>query len=570
MNILRPIIYGNVLVLFVFLIFNGQLVLAAQNATLPSIHTCENSPPVPSTNLLEQRIVQLEQQLAGQASLELRSLAAIRQVDDRAALHVTFMGLGMSTLGVICAVLTLYAMILGYTTFKSARDSLKKYEDELKQIVDSAKKSDKEIKEIRGNFPVSVNSTEKAWQEHMEKYDLIKLKNIDSDVASPQVLSPEVVELRKKAIESQKAANWEAALAACDAILSRIPDDRGALYGGALASLQLAFKSTGEKEQQLYCSGEEYLKKIQTDKLTWDIFFLWGILLSTWGKTLSSDEDRKQKFILADEKFSKATELNKTAVGPWDMWGSFLVMWASKETGSAKYSLYLKATEIYRLATENISDYANGWTQWGMVLTDLAKLSCGHESTALRLESEDKFSKAIQLNSDDAQAWSNWGDSIKLRAEESTCDDTKEQLFSEAEEKFYRATIVDSNYADAWIHWGQLLSRRVNQKIHSGDDRAARQLLAQAEEKFRRATDVAPDDAFCWYNLAWLAAYNQTPAACVAHLQRCDEVGGYLSLEDLDGELFDSVRTTPEFKAFYKQFLNKNRKNSPSTPSTTP
>lgn len=85
--------------------------------------------------------------------------------------------------------------------------------------------------------------------------------------------------------------------------------------------------------------------------------------------------------------------------------------------------------------------------------------------------------------------------------------------------------------------------------------------MDEAEEKFRQAISIDPNDGNAYYNWACLEGLRGNTETCLEYLGKSYKAGKLPTLAHIDADIdLDSVRETPEFKAFLEKVLKERGK----------
>ena len=188
---------------------------------------------------------------------------------------------------------------------------------------------------------------------------------------------------------------------------------------------------------------------------------------------------------------------------------------------------------------------------WGTLLfTRAAAASSPEAKNAFWDDAQEKYRRATKENEHLADAWSNWGALLSARADAATSPEEKNAFWDDAQEKYRRATEEDEHHAAAWYSWGALLSARAD-AASSPEEKNA--LWDEAETKYIQSSSIEP--ALPAYNQACLAALRNGPLENILHYLNISLKGEELpSLRHMqDDPDLDSIRDTPEFKAFIEK-----------------
>ncbi len=206
---------------------------------------------------------------------------------------------------------------------------------------------------------------------------------------------------------------------------------------------------------------------------------------------------------------------------------------------------YKKFTEAIRLK----SDMYEAYNSWGVALSDQAKLKGNHpEADRLFAEAYKKLAEAIRIKPDMHEAFNSWGVALSDQAKLKGNTTEGNRLFAEAYKKLAEAIRIKPDKHVTFNNWGAALLDQAGLKKNSPE---ADVLFAEAQQKFNEALRIKPDDADIYFNQACIAALRGNSKECIPHLQKWAKLDFFVSRSKLDNDSdFDSVRDTPEFKAF--------------------
>ena len=498
--------------------------------------TTAQEPPLASSSQQEERLEQmlqvmerLQQTLRGQTEQTLSALKTIQKEaqDLKASIHaleerqesvtklvnnaksqaesITDRNLGLinsgfTALGAVAAILALAGIGVTYFSTQTYREQIKnkkdvfdKYEAEIGQLIERAKEKADSLSDKTSRQGLTPNYS----------------KDILSR-AQEAVKSGKGIEvLWGKAILAQENKEWEKAYTFWKTILEDSPRNENALFGLALACGNLAQESCKNiaEKKELLKEGIRNLKNISNAMQNSSVLCNWGNLLSDRADAAASPEE-KNAF--------------------WD-----------------------DAQEKYRRATEENEHLADAWCNWGNLLSDRAKAaSSPEEKNAFWDDAQKKYRRATDENEHLAGAWANWGALLSDRAKAAASPEEKNAFWDDAQKKYRRATDENEHHAGAWYNWGTLLSDRAKAAASPEEKNA---FWDGAEKKYSQSSSIKP--ALPAYNQACLAALRNGPLKDILHYLNISLEGEKLpSLRHMqDDSDLDSIRDTPEFKAFIEK-----------------
>ena len=511
----------------------------------------------------------------------------VESITDR---NLGLINSGFTALGAVAAILALAGIGITYFSTQTYREQIKnkknafdRCEAEISQLIEKAKEK------------VDLLSDEVSRQGLTPNYSKDILSRAQEAVKSGKGIEV----LWGKAILAQKNKEWEKAYTFWKTILEDSPRNKNGLFGLALACGNLAresSKNTVEKKQ-LQEEGIRNLEKISDAMRNPSVLCNWGVLLSDRADAAASPEEKNAFWDDAQEKYRRATEENEDFADAWFNWGTLLSDRAKAAASpEEKNAFWDDAQKKYRRATDENEHFADAWFNWGALLSARAKaVASPEEKNAFWDDAQEKYRRATDENEHHAAAWSNWGNLLSARADAASSPEEKNAFWDDAQKKYRRATDENEHFADAWFNWGALLSARAK-AVASPEEKNA--FWDDAQEKYRRATEEDEHHAAAWYswgallsaradaasspeekNALWdeaetkyiqsssiepaLPAYNQ---ACLAALRNgpLENILHYLNISLKGEELpslrhmqddpdLDSIRDTPEFKAFIEK-----------------
>ncbi len=255
-------------------------------------------------------------------------------------------------------------------------------------------------------------------------------------------------------------------------------------------------------------------------------------------------------FAETDRKYAEALRLKPDMHEAFYNWGNALLAQAKlKGNAPATDSLLTDAGRKYAEALRLKPDMHEAFHNWGNALSAQAKLKGNTpEADSLFAEAGRKYAEALRLKPDDQDAFLNWGNTLSAQAKLKGNTLVADSLFTEAGRKYAEALRLEPDKHEAFYNWGNALFAQAQLK---GNTPEADSLLTEAGHKYTEAIRLKPDKHQALFNLSCLSALKGNAEQTIARLQTWAKFAPDASRTKLDNDPdFDSVRDTPEFKAF--------------------
>jgi Tfp pilus assembly protein PilF len=402
----------------------------------------------------------------------------------------------------------------------------------------------------------------------------------------------EGLDLHKKADESQEPAQaiaiYQKASDKYAAALAIKPDNHKALSNWGLVLDDQARRSPDDEAHKLWAeAGDKYAAALAIKPDTHEVLYNWGVALDARAQR-SPDDLARRLWAEAGEKYAAALAIKPDTHEALNNWGSALDDQAQRSPDDEARKLWAEAGVKYAAALAIKPDKHETLNNWGLALAAQARRSIDDEARSLWAEAGVKYAAALAIKPGMHEALSNWGNALVAHAQRSP-DNEARNLWAMAYEKYTAALAIKPDNHGALNNWGSALD---DQAQRSPDDEA-RKLWAEAGDKYAAALAIKPDmyealnnwssalissahrssgaerqellaeahdraysaealvPGICTYNLACIQAMRGELTDMTQWLDRSYAAGTLPTREHIAADKdFDSVRETPEFKAW--------------------